>query len=130
MWDVVDILAKRTDVRGNSEVLVVWKPSWIPTENLVDGSVWRNWLQLPKCRFMSAVGNVILPVEEQSLLADDLAFIAAETEAQIAHYRAGFTGNSGCSESGAAAHHERERITPRKSLVGVAKKTRPPKRTK
>jgi hypothetical protein len=127
MWDVLDILAQRTDVRGNSEVLVVWKPSWIPTENLVDGSVSRNWLQLPKCRFMSAAGNVILPVEDRSPLADDLALIAAEAEAQIAHYRAGFTGTSGCSVSGAAALHERERITPRKV---VAKKTRPPKKTK
>jgi hypothetical protein len=115
LWEVQDILAKRTSVRGHSEVLVVWKPSWIPSKNVMNGEVKRVWKQLPKCRFLSAVGDVILPVQEPSQLAKDLKLVEAESDARIAS---------------SVANQDLMRGTPRKSLGGVAKSVGPPHKTK
>jgi hypothetical protein len=42
-WEVIDILAEREDAQGNREVLVVWKPSWIPKTQLALGPVAETW---------------------------------------------------------------------------------------
>ena len=46
-WVVQDILAERTTVTGENEVLVIWKASWIPVANLRDGPVLRAWRLTP-----------------------------------------------------------------------------------
>ena len=130
LWEVQDILAKRTSVQGHSEVLVVWKPSWIPSKNVLHGQLKRVWKQLPKCRFLSAVGDVILPIQVPSQLADDVKHVTAESDARIAaHNRAKLAENAVDAGSDAAAQ-EFVRGTPRKSLGGMAKRSGPPHKTK
>lgn len=121
LWDVQAILAERhSSYQTGSEVLVAWKPCWIPMENVPDGPILRSFREAPKARFQSSVGKLFLPVEPNTALADDVAAAAAWTEQQIAHHRAHFQGSSG----GSAAGH-RKRVgdgTPRKALDSVAKK--------
>ena len=47
-WEVQDILAERT-VKGDREVLVIWKPTWIAVNQLdKDGPVYQAWKGTPK----------------------------------------------------------------------------------
>ena len=47
-WEVQDILAERT-VKGDREVLVMWKPTWIAVNQLdTDGPVYQAWKGTPK----------------------------------------------------------------------------------
>jgi hypothetical protein len=48
MWDVQDILAERTSVTGDDELLVVWKPSWVAVSNVKPGPELRRFRSLPK----------------------------------------------------------------------------------
>jgi hypothetical protein len=80
MWDVAEILAERTSVTGENEVLVVWKPSWIPMSNLQsDGPVLQQYSDSYKWKFSSACGamRLFLPVEPGTSLAADCATIKA-----------------------------------------------------
>lgn len=80
MWDVAEILAERTSVSGENEVLVVWKPSWIPISNLQsDGPVLQQFSGGDKWKFSSACGamRLFLPVEPGTSLAADCATIRA-----------------------------------------------------
>ena len=106
LGEVQDILAERTSTTlGCSEVLVAWKPSWIPITNVQDGHILRNWRAATKCYFLSAAGKLLLPVEPDSALADDMDAVAARTERQL------------------ELQAQQERGTPRKSLGSVAKRT-------
>jgi hypothetical protein len=84
LWDVQDILAERETADGESEVLVVWKPSWIPKINMQhDGPVMRSFRKAFKARFDSgtALGTLILPVEPGTKLAlDGAAVIRAHAD--------------------------------------------------
>lgn len=66
LWTVQDILAERRMANGESEVLVVWKPSWIPKSNMNDdGAVMRAFKEAMKVRFNSiysgtGLGTLIL----------------------------------------------------------------------
>jgi hypothetical protein len=89
LWTVQDILAERRMANGESEVLVVWKPSWIPKSNMNDdGAVMRAFKEAMKVRFNSiysgtGLGTLILPVEPGTTLADDCdAMIRAHAEHQ------------------------------------------------
>ena len=87
VWDVAEILAERTSVSGENELLVVWKPCWIPISNMhSDGPVMRTFRDAPKWKFNSAAGamRLILPVEPGTVLADDCAAIVAAGDAVIA----------------------------------------------
>ncbi len=117
LWEVEAILAERHSKWDGSrnEVLVVWKPEWIPIANVPAGPVLSNFRAAPKVHFLSSVGKVILPVVPGSALADDVA----DTDAFFAQ------------EAAAARDHRaesRERQTPRKSLGGVAKRVAVPRR--
>jgi hypothetical protein len=108
LGEVQDILAERTSTTlGCSEVLVVWKPSWIPITNVQDGNILRNWRDATKCYFLSAAGKLLLPVEPDSALADDMDAVAARTERQL------------------ELQAQQERGTPRKSLGSEAKRAAP-----
>ena len=108
LGEVQDILAERTSTTlGCSEVLVVWKPSWIPITNVQDGPILRKFRAATKCYFLSAAGKLNLPVEPDTALADDIDAVAARTERQL------------------ELQSQRERGTPRKSLGSVAKRAAP-----
>ena len=119
LWEVQAIMAERTSTGGVNEVLVVWKPDWIPITNVPDGPVLRKHHHARKCVFMSSVGKVILPVEPDSTLEDDMVAAAARLESaiQVARERELF-GSGGAAPS-------RVRGTPRKSLGSVAKRAAP-----
>jgi len=105
---VQDILAERTSTTlGCSEVLVAWKPCWIPITNVQDGHILRNWRAATKCYFLSASGKLLLPVEPDSALADDMDAVAARTQRQL------------------ELQAQQERGTLRKSLGSVATRAAP-----
>ena len=114
LWEVQDILAERRSLNGSSEVLVVWKPSWISKDNVADGQIWLNFVQAPKCQFSSAIGKIILPVDPGSSLSDDMEIVAKHAEEQISSYRADYAHASSESTPSRVAG------TPRKSLGGGA----------
>ena len=108
LGEVQDILAERISTTlGCSEVLVAWKPSWIPITNVQDGPILRKFRAATKCYFLSAAGKLNLPVEPDTALADDIDAAAARTERQL------------------ELQTQRERGTPRKSLGSVAKRAAP-----
>ena len=108
LGEVLDILAERTSTTlGCSEVLVTWKPTWIPITNLQDGPILRKYRHTPKCRFQSAAGKLLLPVEPDTALADDMDAVAARTQRQL------------------ELQAQQERGTLRKSLGSVAKRAAP-----
>ena len=79
IWDVQEILAERTSVSGENEVLVVWKTSWIPVSNLIaDGPVLQQFQSTPKIAFSTCRGSmsVYVPVEPGTQLQADFVEIA------------------------------------------------------
>ena len=117
LWEVDAILAERHskwDGRRH-EVLVVWKPEWIPIADVPSGPIMSSFRAAPKVRFMSSVGKLILPVEPDTPLAYDVAAADAELVQQMAAAR----------RDHHAAHCEHK--TPRKSLGGVAKRAAAPR---
>ena len=117
LWEVQAILAERHSrfQSSGSEVLVVWKPEWIPIVDVPPGPILSSFKAAPKVRFMSSVGKLILPVEPDTPLAYDVAAADAEMVQQMAAAR----------RDHHAAH--REHKTPRKSLGGVAKRAAAPR---
>ncbi len=115
-------MAERTSTTGGvNEVLVVWKPDWIPISNVPDGPGLRQHSEARKCIFMSRVGKVILPVAPDSTLQDDMDAAAARLDSAIQETRQSELFGSG----GAAL--SRGGGTPRKSLGSVAKRGAPSK---
>ena len=110
-------------MQGYDEVLVVWKPSWIPIRNVLAGHVLSKFVMATKCRYNSVVGKLILPVEPESTLAKDIATVSARMESDLARYQERQAAES--SGSAAVVH---PRGTPRKSLGSVAKKAAPHKK--
>jgi hypothetical protein len=86
MWDVAEILAERTSVSGENEVLVLWKPSWIPKSNLSEGPILELYSDSYKWKFSSASGamRLFLPVAPGTALAEDCASIRADMRAASA----------------------------------------------
>ena len=74
LWDVQEILAERTTVLGDRELLVVWKTSWIPKNNMIeDGPELRKWEAARKCQFTVGKNamHILLAVEAGSSMAAD-----------------------------------------------------------
>ena len=125
LWDVQAILAQRNSAfESGSEVLVAWKPSWIPIENVPEGPLLINFRDAPKVRFLSSVGKLILPVEPDTALADDVAVAANWSESQIREHREHFQQKYSSMEL-----PKRKRVhgvgSLRKALGSVAKKAAP-----
>jgi hypothetical protein len=95
IWDVQDILAERTTLQGDSELLVVWKPSWIPKSNMeADGPMMRVFDTAPKIVFRNSVIRslrILLPVEPGTVLQGD----SAEVEYREAALTDHVVGSSG-----------------------------------
>jgi hypothetical protein len=88
LWDVQAILAERHSAfQTGSEVLVAWKPCWIPIENVPDGPLLSSFQKARKVRFQSSVGKLILPMELDTALADDVAAATDWAERQIREHR-------------------------------------------
>jgi hypothetical protein len=112
LGEVIDILASRSSSSlGCTEVLVVWKPSWIPITNVLDGPILSKYLDARKCHFLSAAGKLLLPVESDSTLARDLAAAAERTDRHL------------------ELQARQDRRTPRMSLGSVAKRAAPSEQT-
>ena len=74
LWDVAEILAERTTISGDLELLGVWKTSWIPEANMIaDGPVLRRFKAERKCTFTAGKNamRITLPVQPGSSLAAD-----------------------------------------------------------
>jgi hypothetical protein len=132
LWDVQDILAARTSVTGDDEVLVVWKPSWIPFSNVQDGPGLQRFKAAPKWYFTSSHCGMraILPVEANTTLAVDHAVMqemkaAARSEKRSLSRQVATTATDAARTDGndrtPAAGSDR---TPRKALGCVAKRSR------
>ena len=126
LWDVQAILAERhSSFQPGGEMLVAWKPCWIPIENVPEGPLLRSFREAPKARFQSSVGKLILPVEHDTALAADMAAAEESAAWQIQQHREQYLAAGG----GTAFAMQRQRGTPRKSLGCVAKRL-PSGRTK
>ena len=113
IWAVQEILAERTSVSGENEVLVVWKTSWIPVSNLIaDGPVLQQFQSTPKIVFSTRKGSmsVYVPVEPGTQLQADCVEIARRRAAAEA------------AQAEAARTKIASDRTPRKALGGVAKR--------
>ena len=109
------------DFPTGGEVLVAWKPCWIPIENVPEGPLLINFRDAPKVRFLSSVGKLILPVEPDTALADDVAVAANWSERQIREHREHFQQRSSGMELPKRKRQHGDG-TPRKALGSVAKK--------
>jgi len=108
LWDVQAILAERhSSFQSGSEVLVAWKPCWIPIENVPAGPILSSFRDAAKARFQSSVGTIILPLDADTVLANDVASAVREAERQVLVHD---------------QQQREQRGTPRKSLGCVAKK--------
>jgi hypothetical protein len=117
LWGVQAILAERSSsYQSEKEVLVVWKPCWIPIENVPEGPILKSFRKASKACFKSSIGKINLPVEPKTSLADDVAAATARAEKQIIDHRARYQESSGRSGAG---HREREDWTPKKTLDSV-----------
>jgi len=106
--EVLDILASRSSTTlGCPEVLVVWKPSWVPMTHVLEGPILTTFLRAPKCFFLSSAGKLLLPVETDSALADDIAAASERTDRQL------------------KLQARQERGTSKMTLGGVAKQAAP-----
>lgn len=78
-WEISEILAERTSVRGENEVLVVWKTCWIGKSHLKsNGPVEMAWKATRKWQSPNSNGIVVrLAAETGSNLSKDMAHIAA-----------------------------------------------------
>ena len=47
-WDMLDICAERTTAAGVKQVLVIWRPTWEPVDQVSTGAVWENWISEQK----------------------------------------------------------------------------------
>ena len=79
-WEIQEILAERTSLSGENEILVVWKPGWIPKGNLMGGHIRDAWETAQKWSTSKTVAGmrmeVLLPVMPHTQLAADLEMIA------------------------------------------------------
>jgi hypothetical protein len=47
-WDMLDICAERTTAAGVKQVLVIWRPTWEPVDQVSAGAIWDNWISEQK----------------------------------------------------------------------------------
>jgi hypothetical protein len=88
------VMAERINVSGEGEVLVVWKPNWIPSADMADMQVYDDFKKATHCKFNSMVGSLTLPVDRGSKLAEDISNLADKATKQIAKFRTDIAGAS------------------------------------
>jgi hypothetical protein len=76
LWDIQDVIAQRSTIDGRTELLVAFKPTWIPFSDMhSDCPVMRKFKDTIKMVFVCESGTscIELPVEPGSALAQDFA---------------------------------------------------------
>ena len=116
LWDVQEILAERTSISGDNELLVVWKTGWVPKNNVKPGPVLQRFRAAPKFRFKSKAGDIYWAVEPDTSLAHDIDDAQA-----LQRERRSDQPQRNANDSAPATDVDR---TPRKQLGSVAKRAR------
>jgi hypothetical protein len=111
---VQEILAERTSISGDNELLVVWKTGWVPKINVKPGPVLDRFRAALKYRFASGAGDIYWAVEPDTQLAHDIADVEA-----IERDRRRVQQQRNANDSAPATVVDR---TPRKQLESVAKR--------
>ena len=88
------VLAERKSLSGESEVLVVWQPNWMPAADMAGMQAYVDFQQASHCKFSSMIGSLTLPVDGGSKLAQDVAIIADKASKQISKFRTDMAGAS------------------------------------
>ncbi len=114
LWDVQEILAERTSISGDNELLVVWKTCWVPKINVMTGPVLERFRAAPKFKFVSAAGDINWAVEPDTQLALDVAEVHALQRDRRANHQ-----QHNASNRASATDVDR---TPRKQLGRVTKR--------
>jgi hypothetical protein len=80
-WSAAEILAERGSLSGEVQLLVVWKPEWVPVSAVHDGCVRDAWLNARMWTAHQSSGDkqihVSLPIEPHSAFARDVAIMEA-----------------------------------------------------
>jgi hypothetical protein len=120
LWLVQDILAERTSLTGDKELLVVWKPSWEPASNVQHGPAMTLFRATPKWEFTSCTRGmrVLLPVERNMIQRNTALAVDRAGAKQKTHPKSGGDPQSGGEQQSAASASG-----PRKSL-GIKSKRR------
>lgn len=76
-WEVLDIVAERTSLTGENELLVMWKPTWVPTSNVADGDILEHFQSGAKVKFVHTSSNmhIMIPVGPGTTLAADCTMV-------------------------------------------------------
>ena len=120
IWHVQEILAERVSMGGERELLVVWKTSWVPKENVVaDGPVMRQFRHSRKCNFKSATGDMILAVEPGTTLQRDCDDVELDEQIQ----RSATAANDSRDDSGVSARAGASQKKGGRELVNVQRRT-------
>ena len=90
----LSVLAERKSLSGESEVLVVWQPNWIPSADLWGMQSYDVFQRASHCKFSSMIGSLTLPVDRGSKLADDVSIVADKASKQISRFRTDMAGAS------------------------------------
>jgi hypothetical protein len=74
-WEVTGILAERSVLAGGeNEVLVVWKPTWIPLSQVKEGTILAEWKKTPK--YVPPSGHYVkLPGDHGSSIHADVVLL-------------------------------------------------------
>jgi hypothetical protein len=112
------VVAERKSLSGESEVLVVWQPNWIPAADMAGMQAYVDFQQASHCKFSSMIGSLTLPVDRGSKLAEDVAIVADKALKQISKYRKNMAGASAPQivrvPKAAVSSAQRARLHPRR----------------
>ena len=88
----LSVLAERKSLSGESEVLVVWQPNWIPAADMAGTQAFDDFQQASHCKFSSMIGSLTVPVNRGTKLAEDVAIVADKASRQISKFRTDMAG--------------------------------------
>ena len=88
------VLAERKSLSGESEVLVVWQPNWMPAADMAGMQAYVDFQQASHCKFSSMIGSLTVPVNRGTKLAEDVAIVADKASKQISQFRTDMAGAS------------------------------------
>jgi hypothetical protein len=73
----MDIMAERTSISGENELLVMWKPSWVPLSHVAEGDILDRFKSEDKMKYVHSSSNmrVMIPVEPGTTLAADCSIV-------------------------------------------------------
>ena len=115
LWDVQEILAERTSITGDNELLVVWKTCWVPHSNVKSGPELDRFRAASKFKFVSAAGDIDWAVEPDTQLARDVVKVQFR-KARMA------TANQQYHDANTRALASDDHRTPREQLGSAAKR--------